>query len=70
MEKYDVNFTQEEKEQLVLSSAELSFEVSESSLCMAEIIRSVESAYPGWRFNRSEARYDSCVMAIFEYVGK
>ena len=47
-------------------SPELSFEISESRMTLDEIIRMVEHDYPGWRFNRTEARYESCVMAVFE----
>lgn len=45
---------------------ELSFEVSESGLGLDEIIVAVENKYKGWKFSRTEARYDTCVMAVFE----
>lgn len=47
-------------------SPELSFEISESGMTLDEIIRIVKHDYPGWRFNRTEARYESCIMAVFE----
>lgn len=45
---------------------ELAFEISESEYDLKEIIEAVQMQYPGWRFNRTEARYQSCVVAIFE----
>ena len=44
---------------------ELSFEISESEFSLDEIIKWVEREYPGWKFDRTEARYISCLMAIF-----
>lgn len=51
---------------LVLSSAELSFEISDSKLSLNRIIAEVERKYPGWHFNRTESRHESCIMAVFE----
>ena len=47
-------------------SRELSFEISESPYSLEEIIEAVEQEFPGYKFNRTEARYMSCEMAIFE----
>lgn len=47
-------------------SRELSFEISECGLSLDEVIRIVEKKFPGWKFNRTESRYESCIMAIFE----
>ena len=47
-------------------SINLEVEVSESEFDLATIIKTVEFAYPEFKFNRTEARYDSCVMVIFE----
>ena len=49
-------------------SRELSFEISESNYTHDEIIKAVEQQFPGYKFNRTESRYDSCIMAIFEPV--
>ena len=46
---------------------ELDVEISEINASLEEIIDYVHKVYgDGWKFNRTEARYDSCVMAIFE----
>lgn len=48
---------------------EISFEISERGFDAAkfrEFVDAVEAEYPGYRFNRTESRYESCVMAIFE----
>lgn len=45
---------------------ELSFEISESEYSLDQIIKAVEQEYPNYKFSRSEARYESCIMAIFE----
>ena len=50
----------------ILTTAELSFEVSESGMTLDEIIELIESIYKGWKFSRTEARYQTCIMAIFE----
>lgn len=50
----------------ILTTAELSFEISESGMTLDEIIELVESTYKGWKFSRTEARYQTCIMAIFE----
>lgn len=47
-------------------NVELSFEISESEYTLDQIIRAVEQEYPQFKFNRTESRYDSCIMAIFE----
>lgn len=46
---------------------ELSVEVSESNLTLDEIIDIVQSQYPHYHFDRTEAKYESCVMAVFVY---
>jgi hypothetical protein len=51
-----------------LGGPELSFEISESGMDLDTIITAVQNAYPGWKFNRTEVRYESCLMAIFEKV--
>lgn len=49
-----------------IGGPELSFEISESDMDLTEIVEMVEKDWPGWKFNRTEPRYNSCVMAIFE----
>lgn len=46
---------------------ELDFEISESNYDLDTIIKAVEAKYPDYTFNRTESRYISCVMAIFEH---
>lgn len=47
-------------------SPELSFEISESNISIDELEAFVKKAYgPRWKFDRTEARYESCIMAIF-----
>ena len=48
-----------------IDNPELSFEISECDIPLDEIIQYVQTKYPGFRFNRTEARYESCLMAIF-----
>ena len=50
----------------ILNSPELHFEVSESAEPLKKVIEEVEKRYPDFRFNRTEARYQSCIVAIFE----
>ena len=50
----------------MIGGPELSFEISECDMDLMEIIEMIEKAWPGWKFNRTEKRYQSCVMAIFE----
>lgn len=52
----------------ILESLEISIEVevSEAQEPLSEIIKAVESKYPEYRFSRTENRYESCVMAVFE----
>lgn len=45
---------------------EISFEISECEIPLEEIIKEVERKYPSFTFSRTEPRYTSCVMAIFE----
>ena len=52
--------------EMIVNYPELHFEVSENLDHLDEIIAAVEKKYPGYRFDRTEARYISCVMAIFE----
>jgi len=48
---------------------ELSVEISEIDASMDEIIAYVHRVYGNkWKFDRTESRYLSCVMAIFEEV--
>ena len=55
--------------EIILSDPELSFEISENPVPLEVIIEHVEREYPGWKFDRTEARYMSCVMAIFTKEG-
>ena len=48
-----------------LSGPYLEYEISESPYALEDIIRAVERKHPGYKFDRTEARYLSCVMAIF-----
>ena len=52
----------------ILESLEISIEVeiSEAQEPLSEIIKAVEKKYPAFKFSRTEGRYESCVMAIFE----
>lgn len=43
-------------------------EISEVDYHLARIIRAIEEEYPNYKFNRTENRYESCVIAIFEEV--
>ena len=55
------------REIVAAMTPELSFEISESGLTIDEVIREVHHLYGyDWEFDRTEARYDSCVMAIFQ----
>ena len=54
---------------LVIDDPELSFEISEIEAPLDKIIREIERRYPGWKFSRTEARYQSCIMAIFSRPG-
>lgn len=62
---YGADFIPDERNNF-LESMEISFEISESGLTIDEVKAIVEAKYPGWKFNRTESRYDSCIMAIFE----
>lgn len=44
----------------------LEFEISEADVTIEDLIKYVHKTYgPEWKFNRTEARYESCIMAIF-----
>ena len=62
---YGADLIQDERNSF-LDSMEISFEISDSGLTIDEVKARVESKYPGWKFSRTESRYDSCIMAIFE----
>ena len=47
-------------------SATVEIEISERPEALPEIIREAEKF--GLRFNRTEARYLSCIIAVFEYA--
>lgn len=49
-----------------IGGPELSFEISECDMDLMEIVEMIEKDWPGWKFNRTESRYQSCMMAIFE----
>lgn len=44
------------------------FEVSDIGIPLNEFIDMVQGKYPKLKFNRTEQRYYSCIMAIFEQV--
>lgn len=44
------------------------FEVSEIGIPLNEFIDMVHRKYPELKFSRTEQRYYSCIMAIFEQV--
>ena len=45
---------------------EIDVEISEIDASLDEIIDYVHKVYGDcWKFDRTEARYDSCVMAVF-----
>ena len=48
-----------------LGSPLLEYEISESPYSLDDIISAVEKAHPGYRFDRTEARYESRIMAVF-----
>lgn len=52
----------------LLASVELSVDISERPLELDEIIKIVEDEYPDFRFDRTESRYRSCLMAIFTHI--
>ena len=54
--------------QVVLDSPSLEFEISECNASLDEIIEAVEREYPDFRFSRTEERYYTCLMAVFEKV--
>ena len=62
----DYDQMMQELEEVFLGSMEISFEISEAGIPLERVIEIVEAKYPGWRFSRTEARYESCIMAIFE----
>lgn len=48
-------------------TATLEVEISELDASLDEVIAYVKKRYGSrWKFNRTEARYKSCIMAIFE----
>ena len=49
-----------------LSTMEISFEISEAEVSLDDLIRTVEKQFPMFKFDRTEARYESCIMAVFE----
>ena len=50
-------------------TATLEVEISELDVSLDEVIVYVRKHYgEKWRFNRTEARYESCIIAIFEEV--
>ena len=53
------------RQEIIFGGPELSFEISEANAPLETIIEIVEREYPGWTFDRTEARYESCIMAIF-----
>lgn len=54
------------KVESMIATAELSFEISESGMTLEQVIKAVEKKYPAFKFDRTEGRYDTCVMAVFE----
>ncbi len=72
LNKTDANlrdWTYEEEKEVLLNSVvlELSVEVSESNLTLDEIIDIIHKKYPHYHFDRTAAKYESCVMAVFVY---
>lgn len=57
---------QDQEDEFIIGNPELSFEISECGHPIDDVIEKVEREYPGWKFSRTEARYQSCIMAIFE----
>lgn len=51
--------------EIILGNPELSYEISECGAPLETVIEIVERENPGWKFDRTEARYQSCIMAIF-----
>jgi hypothetical protein len=50
----------------VIENPILEFEISECDSTLDEIIEAIENAYCGFKFNHTEARYETCIFAIFE----
>ena len=48
-----------------IGGPELSFEISECKSSLFEIINTIERLYPQFKFDRTERRYTTCIMAIF-----
>ena len=48
-----------------IGGPELSFEISECKAPLETVVKFIERKYPGWKFDRTESRYESCIMAIF-----
>lgn len=47
----------------------LEVEISEIDATLDEVILYIQKRYGRrWKFNRTEPRYESCIMAIFEEV--
>ena len=49
----------------MFNGLELSVEISEEKRTLDEIINAVQIEYPGFRFDRTEQRYQTCIMAVF-----
>ena len=52
-----------------ISEPTLEFEISDaldSGIKLEDIISYITNEYPDWKFNRTEPRYESCIMAVFE----
>lgn len=51
----------------VMPNAELSIDISELDMTIDEVTEYIHKNYGDkWKFSRTEPRYESCVMAIFE----
>ena len=61
-----INKSYEEQILKDLGKPYLEFEISESEHSLEDIIMAVEEGYPHYKFDRTEPRYESCIMAIFE----
>jgi len=54
-----------QEKEIVLGGPYLEFEISECGFPLEAVIEKVEREYPGWHFDRTEPRYESCLMAVF-----
>ena len=50
----------------IIENPTLEFEISNCDATLDEIIEAAEKAYSDFKFSRTEKRYDTCIVAVFE----